>query len=398
MLVKDFDFRWLSRWITRNSLIVFFVIQGGLTWANGQTPRGQTSVTPSQFVFSQAQKVLVELKSHPLSISMPFSEPVALSVAPSKGAWLNALYDRQMILASWATKMLADKRLVYEVLQIELGSRAQYYYPKTMGLREFLLKNRLINARGELTAGGDKIDEALHREFPSGVIVRPAVGVVPNETSHGLFKSSDELIVSLLDPKQKLYSSDHYRHPVKSHILNAIASGEAVVLQADFLQESHLKRPLHQFFFDEVRVHTYESRVVEGAIPQRWVQKNRLSQQKIIEAQEFVNDFLRSLPLAVTNRQAWGVDVAVMDNGEMKIVDIVTNRGKRTSWSSYLTQPRVIGAYSRHMEQIRRLRFDGFSGTLIRSNLANYLPYWNTRIQKAKPGWKTLLALLPPTP
>jgi hypothetical protein len=92
------------------------------------------------------------------------------------------------------------------------------------------------------------------------------------------------------------------------------------------------------------------------------------------------------------------VDVAVLDNGEMRITDVVTNRGKPIQWSSYLEQPRVIGAYARHFETYYGLRFQGISGSLIRHNFANYFPYWEKRIEKAKPGLTKMLAYLPPIP
>ncbi len=44
------------------------------------------------------------------------------------------------------------------------------------------------------------------------------------------------------------------------------------------------------------------------------------------------------------------------------------------------------------------MRFKGWSGALIRHNFANYMPYWEKRIEKAKPGWGKIMAYVPPVP
>ena len=93
-----------------------------------------------------------------------------------------------------------------------------------------------------------------------------------------------------------------------------------------------------------------------------------------------------------------GIDVAVMDNGEMRIVDILTNRGQTIGWSSYLDQPQVIAAYSNHFEKFAGVQFAGVYGFLIRNGFANYFPYWERRIDKAQTAWTKILAYLPPPP
>lgn len=356
------------------------------------------SASPSQFVTSKAQAVLSQLKSRPLRPLGGGTPIEEVETGATKASWMKALYDRGLVEASWATEMLSDKRILAEVLRIELGTRAEIYYPKTIGLREFLQKRRLVNSTGVLTAGGDRIESALHDEFPAGFVVRPAVGVAPQETGRGLFANADEFILELLKPGNSLYSPEHLKAPVKSHILNEVASGEAVVLQESVVGVADVRKPLRHRFFHEVRVHTYEGRLVENSVPERWVQKDLLSADETKKAEAFVEDFLRSLPLAFLMHQAWGVDVAVMDNGEMRVIDVVTNRGKRVQWSSYLEQPRVIGAYSRHFENYYGIRFSGFSGSLIRNNFANYFPYWGKRIEKARPGFSKVMAFFPPVP
>ena len=111
----------------------------------------------------------------------------------------------------------------------------------------------------------------------------------------------------------------------------------------------------------------------------------------------FVQDFLKELPTAVVARQAWGIDVAVFDNGEMKINDIVTNRGLKTAWSSYLEQPRIIEAYAKHFESISGVSFVGFNGGSSDTVLRTTFHSWERRIDKAR-GFSKVLAYLPPWP
>jgi hypothetical protein len=356
------------------------------------------SLPPTSLISSRAQRVLSTLKSRPLRpIDGAVGESALVVDEPTRASWLKAVYGKGLIEASWPVQMLADRRIMAEVLQRELGVRARDFYPKTMGLREFLFKHALIDPQGRINASGETIEAALFREFPAGYIVRPAVGVAPGETGRGLFPETDQFIVEILKPKNPYYSPAH-RQPVRSSILGTVASGEAIVLQESVLLTADIKKPLKTRFFHEVRVHTYEARVVPGAVPSRWVQTNLLSDQQIRDAEKFVAGFLGALPLSIVHRQAWGVDVAVMDNGEMRIIDVVTNRGRAISWSGYLDQPKVIGAYSRHFETALGVRFEGWSGTLIRHNLANYMTYWQKRIDKSKPGLGRLKAYLPPLP
>ncbi len=170
------------------------------------------------------------------------------------------------------------------------------------------------------------------------------------------------------------------------------------MLQENIIGSADARRPLKSRYFQEVRVHAYEGRIVEDAVPERWVQTNLLTEAQAKRAETFAGDFLRSLPLSLLTRQAWGLDVAVMDNGEMRILGIVTNRGRRIQWSSYLEQPRVLGAYARHFEKYYAVHFAGVSGTFIRNNFANYLPYWEKRIEKAPTGLAKIWAYLPPLP
>lgn len=352
---------------------------------------------PSKYIESRAQDLYSDLMSRPPRL-VP-SRAVAVEAASGKVGWLGSVYSRNLIDASASTMLLADKLLMYKVLEQGLGpDKVQKYLPKTIGLKEFLDKKRLVKKTGEIKATGEKIEQALYREFPAGFVLRPAVGIAPGETSRGLFSETDNFVSELIEGKFQGYAPSNFWKPIKSHILDAIGSGEAVVLQDDLVARADAKKKLEVRAYREIRVHTYEGRIVADAVPTRWVQKAKVSNDEITRAESFVAEMLSSLPPRLISRQAWGVDVAVFDNGELAVTDIVTNRGRRIQWSSYLEQPRVIGAYSRHFETYAGIRFEGITGTLARNNLGNYFSYWDARIQKAQPGWQRLLSFLPPVP
>lgn len=362
-----------------------------------------STAAPDVLIAQRAQKVLAQLKSRPLRALEDSAIAKRVEAPATKNGFLSALYDRKIVEASWATEMLSDKRLFAEVLAREVGvEKAQVYYPKTVGLREFLVRRGFLNAQGDIKKDeAEAIEAALYQEFPAGFVARAAVGVAPQETTKGLFADTDAFMVELFRPGTPLYRKEHSQSAVSAHLLGGeIASGEAVVLQENLIASADAKKPLKRKFFQEVRVHTYEGRVVADAVPARWVQRELLAGDEIEKAERFVQDFLKQLPTALVARQAWGIDVAVFDNGEMKINDIVTNRGLRTAWSSYLEQPRVIAAYANHFEAIAGLHFVGFSGWLMRSGFANYLPFWQKRIEKARAvsGVRKILAYLPPWP
>ena len=363
--------------------------------------RAKVPAQPQTLIAQRTQKVLTQLKSRPVRPIEDAARDLPLKVGTTKGDFLAALYANKLVDASWATEMLSDKRIFAEVLTRELGpEKARRYFPKTVGLREFLIGRGFLDAKGEIkTNEADAIETALYQEFPSGFVVRAAVGVAPNETTKGLFIDTDSFLVELMKQGTALYHPSHASSAVSSHILGGqIASGEAVVLQENLTTEADSKKPLLHKYFQEVRVHTYEAKVVLDAVPMRWVQRELLDQKQIEKAEAFVQDFLRALPSSIVSRQAWGLDVAVFDNGEMKLNDVVTNRGAHVAWSSYLEQPRVIEAYADHLEAISGVRFEGVSGWMITHGFANYFPFWQRRIEKARPGLTKVLAYLPPWP
>lgn len=352
---------------------------------------------PSKYVDARAQDLYSDLMSRPPRLTPPRAIPV--EAASAKTEWLGTVYSRNLIDASPSTMLLSDKLLMYKVLEQGLGADGvKKFLPKTIGLKEFLDRKRLVKKDGAIKATGEKIEQALYREFPAGFVLRPAVGVAPGETTRGLYTENDSFISELVEGKFEGYSPSNFWKPIKSHILDEVASGEAVVIQDDLVARADAIKKLQVRAYREIRVHTYEGQIVQDAVPTRWVQKAKVTSTEIERAEQFVAEMLKNLPPRLTSRQAWGVDVAVFDNGELAVTDIVTNRGRKIQWSSYLEQPRVIGAYTRHFETYAGVRFEGLSGTIVRNNLGNYFSYWDARIEKSQPGLQRLLSFLPPVP
>lgn len=356
------------------------------------------NLSPQEFVDQRVQRILADLGARPLRAPTVLTR-AEVDTSSNRQQFIASLYNRGVVDASWSSEMMADKLIMARLLDRELGARAKIYYPKTLGLREFLVRRNLVDKSGNVIRNGDQIEAALHEEFPMGYVVRPAVGVAPQETLRGLYPEADQFIVALLAPQSPLYNSQHFHQPVISHILNDIASGEAVVIQESIVGSADAHKPLKQRQLRDVRVHTFEGRVVENSVPDRWAKGgSKTSEADAHRAQEFVADFLKSLPMSLVNRQAWAVDVGLADNGEMRVMDIVTNCGNPGTWSGSLDQPKVLGAYARHFESYYGIRFAGMSGTLLRHNFGNYASYWSKRIEHARPGMDRMLAYLPPMP
>lgn len=385
------------------------------------------------FSARQVQKVLEQLQAQPLR-PQGHAVHANLGIRATKQNWLTVVYEHQLVESSWATAMLSDKLVLDRVARSLLGDEwAKSSALKTLGLVEFLVKHQLVDAQGRwrnsqsLQQVGERLDEALANEFPNGFSVRPAVGVSKNETAVGMFANSDEFIQEILKASTDLYRPDHISKPRRSLALDQVASGEMYVLQERPRPErwnSQNPKPRWR----EVRVHTYEGRVVEGAAIRRWTKVDEPNVIEVEAAEGFVRELLSKLPSRVLARQAWSVDVWVnsdslaagqvqeKDSGaarvdrsestqqvqvgrpEVRLFEIITNRGRKLAWSQYLEQPRVLAAYTRHFENYASIEFDGAGAWLFRNNLGNYFGYWSHRIDRSPRGLDRLISYLPPLP
>lgn len=359
---------------------------------------------PSLFVEDRVTRILRDLKGRaPRGRAETLQVPTPMWV--TKTQWLQSLYRSGLVDSSKATGYLADKLLFYETIRRELGDEtAGRYMVRTLGLRDFLVRENLVGVDGRLSLDGDAIESKLYAAFPSGFVARPAVGVAPRETGNGLFKSTDDFVAELVKADTFLYRPDHSKRPVRSTVLDEIASGEAVILQEDVLSKFSMENRLVGVHakreWREVRVHTYEGRVVVDAQPGLWIRQDNHSEKEVKKAQAFVAEFLSKLPPTLLMRQAWSVDVLILDEAknEFRIADVVTNRGRRGGWSGYLDQPRVLGAYARHLEAYAGVHFAGLGGHVLRRNAGNYFAYWGVKIEKSRPGIDRVLAWIPPWP
>lgn len=351
--------------------------------------------SPEVFLIKQTERTLSQAKSIPPRAS----GDLVLEASATKSDWLASLYDKNIIDASDYSAALSDKLMMTNIFSRVLGeTQANQYLPKTLGLKQFLERHQLVDSKGRVLADGDKIDSALYEEFPTGFFVRPAVGITPFETEKGLFSTPEQLIVELVKGKSTLYDPLTYWIPIKSHILNRVVSGEAVVLQENLIVSADLKGRLKNKNATLVRVHSFEQKIIPNSLPKRWVAddaSDSLSRPQIEGAEKFAQKFLNDLPESILRRQAWSIEIAAFDNGTYRIANILTNRGKRIAWSSYLDQPRILEAYTDYFESDAGLQFEGFGGRLLRWGIANYFTYWKLRFEKAQ-GWRKITAAFPP--
>ena len=385
--------------------------------SNDRTP--PTSLV--QFTSSQVQKALEQLQAQPLR---PQGQSIncRLGLIASKTNWLKAIYENQLVEASWATALLSDKLILDRVLRSLLGSDwSNASGLRTLGLVEFLIKHQLIDSRGRWRASrssqdlGERLDEALAKEFPNGFVVRPAVGVSKAETTLGLFATSDDFIQDILKASTDLYRPEHLKRPRRSLALDHIASGELYVLQEQ-PRPANWTAANQKARWREVRVHTYEGQVIAGTVVRPWTSSDRPDDREVAAAESFVRQFLLQLPSRVLARQAWSVDVwvrvdhdepsggrdssgrSLVGAAEVRLFEVITNRGRPGAWSQYLEQPRVLAAYTRHFEQHANVQFSGLGVSLFRLSLGNYFGYWAHRIDRSPPGLSRWLAYLPPWP
>lgn len=348
-------------------------------------------------------KLISEIESRPLrgQMSTDQADKITIECDPNKNAWLKAIYAANLVEASKLTALLSDKILQRRIFEHYLGDQADHFMLRSIGLKEFVFKYHLADAEGQLIPNTDNFEEALALEFPNGFVVRPALGVAPLERNHGLFATNDDFLKEIFKPTNSLYQANTLHRKIKSHIINAVASGEAIILQEDIVHSSHTKQRLKNKVYERIRLHSYESRLIEGAIPELWANKRNfaIGETETKSVETFVADFLKALPPRLMTRQAWSIDVGLLDNGEVKILDIVTNRGAKSFWSSYLDEPRILGAYTRHFQENLDVEFKGLNGLIFRANLANYINYWDLKKERSKRfGNPEILSSLPPWP
>lgn len=327
--------------------------------------------SPNSFV--QAQ--VLQIQQH---YQTPKLNPTVheLNISPSRNALLKALYEHHLVDSGVATELMTDKLLVAKLLEFYLGEKAFIWHPKTVGLKDFLLKHQLLTSQGQLKPQRDLYAAALKKEFPYGNIVKPATGMNSEGKSKGFYFKMDKFIDELLAEGSDLFSAEELKSPFVSPLTQKVASGEKLILQENVITAAGITRPLKTKEFIEIRVHTFGQQVVTGATSARWKELDgKVTKEHLKQVEEFVQQMLDQLPTNFVGQQAWGMDVAVMDNGVMRLIEINNNRGKAHHWSGFLSRPSVLKAYANHLEQSRHIHINGLSGALFRLGLANYPSY-----------------------
>ncbi len=317
-------------------------------------------------------KVIGEISARPEINPSKILSPLSVNIRARRNDLVDFLYQRDLIEASSLTRLYLDKLIMAKVLEKYLGPAFDRFHPKTLGLKEFLSKHKLVDSFGAITADHSRIALAFEEEFPNGFILKPALAW--NSGGKGFFTDQTAIVESLLRPDSEIYKSSEFLDPYRAIADNeeVITSGEKLIIQARIAGTvlSDSSHPAGTGEAMEYRVHSLYNKVVTGATRNRWgVEVHDEVLVKRIE--DFVQDLLGRLPMKLTNRQAWSFDVFVTESGDMKLVEINTNRGLQTNWSGFLHYPWVVGAYVRHLELQYGWSFLGPSGWLLRNNLGN---------------------------
>jgi hypothetical protein len=332
---------------------------------------------PHEWIDSQVKSFLEGTES--LSNQAPdiLSEEKEINIRAKRNPFRSLLYEHDLIEYGDRTLFMTDKLFMAKVWQEYLGDDFELYHLKTLGLKEYLSRNNLIDNNGKVIVSREKLKKLLELEFPNGLIAKPAIGM--SSDGKGFYNNIDEIVDLIMKADGEIYSEDFVKKPFHWSHVKRFTSGEEFILQEKMDFGGDVGEKNAYAIMNEYRVHTFYDKVVEGATETRWESKNTVEMNNKVNA--YVQRFLDSLPKEFTNRQAWGLDVFVLPNGKFKIIEANTNRGKAGNWSGYSYDSRNLGAHVRHIEKYFKWKFTGFSGFLFRNNLANLRPYIRNEAQ-----------------
>ncbi len=301
------------------------------------------------------------------------TEPREIEIKATRNALTKGVFYKDGIVEiSDYSLFLTDKLIAAKVLEHYLGEEFSTFHMKTVGLKEFLEHNRIVDSNGKVIRSKKMIIEILKIEFPNGFIAKPPVGYDSNGKS--FFSDIEEVAELIVKADNEFYDQKDFKSPFKADFARRFTSGEKFIFQAKLDGAMGVSTDRAAGSFDEYRVHSFYNKVVEGATLNRWDGKN--SKEDIIKVNAFVQEMLNKLPASMSNRQGWSFDVFKLPNGQLKVIEINTNRGLLANWSDWLRHPWVLGAYVRHLEEHYRWKFKGFSGWLLRNNMGGLKRYW----------------------
>lgn len=247
---------------------------------------------------------------------------VELRALATRDSFLESIYHAGLVSFGPEMRVWADKWFQHETF-LRWNPRAEEFLPRTFLLRD---------------CPPSHLAEWLESEFPSGFVAKPAVG----HSSEGL--------------------------GLITHGNTLVARWSELALQ-NWIVQQRAGSGFGPGMPEEFRVHTFWHRVVPEATFSRW--DVLWDDDLFIEIEETAQRFLDLFPAESLRGHAWGLDVIRLAPGNIRIIDLNTNRGEPRKWSGDLAAPDVLGAYARHLERNHNVEFLGDDGMRLRENLAD---------------------------
>lgn len=368
-------------------ILVVFYCRYGLAQSRcveifSQTEIKSQKYVPHEFVNDQVRRLKVLLIRDGYSVRLARLKPKIIS---KRSTFFRYLYEKQIVSSHRAIFLLSDKLLFWRLIQSELGSRAEYFHPFSMGLKEFLVKIEMVQPNGELINNKERLLEELNKMFPKGFVLKPLMGFSSN--GNGIISNPERLLRELYKDQSPYWSKEEISSP--STVMDArlgigrITSGERFLLQ-EKVGETILDYSLSKMYdhSNEYRVHSYGRHVIPGAISARWYGPN--DSRLVSVAEKFIEDFLREMPGIFFLRKAFSFDVYVTHNSAA-IIELNTNFGQRGGWSGFSSEPNILGAYVRFFEKQFGWNFgNDIHATLLRSDLGNIKVYAKNELHYAR--------------
>lgn len=386
------------KWMTFLS-ILFFAGPGLASECEDLFPKGNFAITgdakvpydPVSFLDFKVQEIIRLIESRDTETPEGLS-PRTLHIRAKRNSLHDIFFDEKIVEHGRLTQHLADKLIAAKVLQHYLGPKYPFFHPPSEGLLYFLISNRVIDSDGRVLKNEEQIRQLFESEFPDGFLIKPTFAWSTGGHS-GLFLDPDEVYRLIQQGSSELFTPRDLVNPFVAGEFKPFPpillplSGEKFMIQGlvkgtrsderDFRNFS-VNSDLSHSGMNEYRVHTFQDKVVEGATVSRWETRN--SKAKIEKVNQFSQQLMDSLPKSLTNRQAWSLDVMITPDGDLKLIEINTNRGWRTNWSGWLKFRWILKAHVRHLESEYGWKFTGISGWMLRNGLGNLKSHFRGEI------------------
>lgn len=242
-------------------------------------------------------------------MSRPAATPRIYAGRATRNDFLKWVYAQGLVRADSFSAHAADKLFFAKLLEAYAPLAYVRFHPRTFSLAEL---------------GDDPSLFLKDRE----VIAKPAAGM--NGEGGRVYPSTYEFLAYLKTEPERFGDG-----PEASPLTGLLSSGERYLVQ----EKVKGRGP-------EIRLHTFEDKVVKGATFTRW--DEAWNPGVFAAAEAAAQGFLDLLPAWVTYGQAWSIDLMAGPEG-YKIIEVNTNRGRPGQWSGDLSLPDVLQAYSRHL-------------------------------------------------